>query len=402
MSTIDTNTLSVRAIEEVTFGTTPSTPTLQEVRVTGDSLVPAKNTITSNIIRNDASVDSILRTMIQMSGGLPIEVVYGAEFELFLTGLMRSTIVSAFEAGTISVAVDTPGVGQATITGTATTFLTSLTTDAVGAMIRMWDAAASIGVGKIESITDTVIVVTDANSSFTAVTGDADEQVDVRYIRNGTTLRSYSIEEEVIDDVPTSYYAVSTGARVSGLSLSLSAEGLLTGEWTFDGLDLLSALAAIAGETITPALNTKPMSASGDVNEVWEGEVYNNCITDLSISITNNPRTQTVVGQVTPKGIGFGRFTPTGSLTFLKADNLLLDKLRNHTASAIDIFGTDQDGNIIVISIPQIRYTDGGDEKSGADSDVMFSSGWGAERDPNMGTAGHMMQFSLFPAAKLT
>ncbi len=254
MPTIDTNTLSVRAIEEVTFGTTPATPTLQEIRVTGDSLVPAKNTITSDIIRTDASVDSILRTLISMSGGLPIEVVYGAEFELFLTGLMRSSIVSAFELGTIDVAVDTPGVGQATITGTGTAFLTSLTTDAIGAMVRFWDNAVSIGVGKIESITDTVIVVTDANSSFSVVTGGGDEQVDVRYIRNGTTLRSYSIEEEVISDVPTSFFAVSSGARVAGLSLALTAEGILTGEWTFEASTTESRCGASHRPTISSVI----------------------------------------------------------------------------------------------------------------------------------------------------
>ena len=402
MPTIDTNTLSVRAIEEVTFGTTPATPTLQELRVTGDSLVPAKNTITSNIIRNDASVDSILRTLINMSGGLPIELVYGAEFELFLTGLMRSTITSAFELGTFSIDKTGAGAGEVDLTRASGDFTSTFTTDMIGAMMRVWDGSTSQGIGKIKSIAALLITLEDPNDNFSDLTGDANEQFDVRFIRNGTTLRSYSIEEEVISDVPTSYFAVSTGARVAGLSLSITAEGLLTGEWTFEGLDLIAAAAAISGETVTPPGSTKPMSASGDVNEVWEGLVFNNCITDLSIAITNNPRTQTVIGQVTPKGIGFGRFTPTGSITFLKADNVMLDKLRNHTASSLDIFGTDQDGNVLVITIPQIRYTDGGDEKPGADSDVTFSGGWGAERDATMGDNGAMMQFSLFPSIPLT
>lgn len=402
MPTIDTNTLSVRAIEETVFGTTPATPTLQALRVTADSLVPAKNTITSNIIRNDASVDSILRTLIQMSGGLPIEVVYGAEFELFLTGLMRSTISSAFEVGTFDIDKTGASAGEVDLTRAAGDFTSTFTTDMIGAMMRVWDGTTSMGVGKIQSIAALTIVLEDPNDNFSDLTGGGNEQFDVRFIRNGTTLRSYSIEEEVISDVPTSYFAVSTGARVSGLSLSLTAEGLLTGEWTFDGLDLVSDSAAITGETVTPATTTKPLAASGDVNEVWEGLVYNNCVTDLSIAITNNPRVQTVIGQVTPKGIGFGRFTPTGNISFLKADNTLIDKLRNHTSSSLDIFGTDQDDNILVITIPQIRYTDGGDEKSGVDSDVMFSGGWGAERDSAMGDNGAMMQFSLFPSVPLS
>ncbi|KKM69008.1 hypothetical protein LCGC14_1455090, partial [marine sediment metagenome] len=264
--TIDTNTLSVRAIEEATFGTTPSTPTLQELRVTGDSLVPAKNTITSNIIRNDASVDSILRTLISMSGGLPIEVVYGAEFELFLTGLMRSTITSAFELGTFSIDKTGAGAGEVDLTRASGDFTSTFTTDMIGAMMRVWDGSTSQGIGKIKSIAALLITLEDPNDNFSDLTGGGDEQFDVRFIRNGTTLRSYSIEEEVISDVPTSYFAVSTGARVAGLSLSLTAEGLLTGEWTFEGLDLVSALSAIAGETVTPAGSTKPLSASGDVN----------------------------------------------------------------------------------------------------------------------------------------
>lgn len=405
MPTIDTNTLTVRAIEETTFGTTPIVGNLQVMRITSAALAPAKETITSNIIRTDASVDSILRTLISQGGGLPIEVVYGTEFETLLTGLMRSTITQAFVLGTITSAIDTPAVGQVTLTGTATTFLTTLTADAVGSMVRFFDNSVSIGVGKIESITETVIVVTDANSSFSNVTGGGDEQVDVRYIRNGTTLKSYTVELEVIDDSasPLTYFQRSTGARVSGLNLSISAQGLLTGEWLFTGLDHDSAAVSVEslGPTVVLAGTTKPLSASGDVNEVWEGDVFNNCVTDLSFSISNNARLKAVIGQLTPKGIGFGRFTPTGNITFLKDTNLLLDKLHDHTGSSLDIFGTDQAGNVIVISAPQIVYTDGGDNMAGADSDVEFSSAWGAERDPNLGTAGGMMQFSLLPAVPL-
>jgi hypothetical protein len=130
---------------------------------------------------------------------------------------------------------------------------------------------------------------------------------------------------------------------------------------------------------------------------MWEGETFNNCLTEFTINITNNPRVKAVVGQVTPKGIGFGRFTPTGNVTYFKDSNTLLDKLRNHTATSLDLFGQDEDGNVIVLTIPQVRYTDGGDTKEGADSDVFFSAGWGCERDSTMGDApGAMLQFSIF------
>lgn len=73
-------------ISEVTWGTTPATPTFKTARVTGESLNFDNETLTSDEIRADRNVSDLIRVGTQASGGFDFELTYGT-FDDFLASL---------------------------------------------------------------------------------------------------------------------------------------------------------------------------------------------------------------------------------------------------------------------------------------------------------------------------
>jgi hypothetical protein len=80
----------VASIAEVTFGTTPSTPTFLNQRFVSESLNANIDTVTSNEIRPDRNVADIIQVSQSASGGIDFELSYGS-FDAWLEGLFFST-----------------------------------------------------------------------------------------------------------------------------------------------------------------------------------------------------------------------------------------------------------------------------------------------------------------------
>ena len=56
----DTNRVAIRIVEESTFGTTPSSPAFQELRVTSGNVGYTPTTVTSNEMRSDRQVTDLI------------------------------------------------------------------------------------------------------------------------------------------------------------------------------------------------------------------------------------------------------------------------------------------------------------------------------------------------------
>lgn len=104
----------VAYVAETIWGTTPSTPSFQEVRYTGESINANIQNTTSNEIRPDRNVSDLIQVGSSAGGSLDVELSYGS-FDDFLESLMYSawstnviengvaeksfTIEKTFEAG---------------------------------------------------------------------------------------------------------------------------------------------------------------------------------------------------------------------------------------------------------------------------------------------------------------
>jgi hypothetical protein len=80
-------------IAEVTYGTTPATPTFLVNRYTSEKLNANIQTVTSNEIRADRNVTDVIQTGSEVGGSLDFELSYGS-YEDYLESLLYSTFSS--------------------------------------------------------------------------------------------------------------------------------------------------------------------------------------------------------------------------------------------------------------------------------------------------------------------
>lgn len=79
--------LRVAYVPETTFGTTPSTPSFQTLRVTSGGLSTSKATEVSQEIRSDKNVTDELQVGQSVSGNYPVEMTYGSFDDLMAAAL---------------------------------------------------------------------------------------------------------------------------------------------------------------------------------------------------------------------------------------------------------------------------------------------------------------------------
>lgn len=90
---------SISYIPEVTFGVTPSTPSMIEFRSTGTTLAVRKDNFVSNEIRNDRQITDLRHGAKRADGDLNFELSYGA-FDDWLEGaLMGAWSTNVLKAG---------------------------------------------------------------------------------------------------------------------------------------------------------------------------------------------------------------------------------------------------------------------------------------------------------------
>ena len=91
LTAASSNGVELGYIAEVTFGTTPTTPTYQLVRYTGESLNFNITNTTSNEIRADRMTADTIQTSADVSGGVNIELSSGSYDTLLEAALCAVT-----------------------------------------------------------------------------------------------------------------------------------------------------------------------------------------------------------------------------------------------------------------------------------------------------------------------
>jgi hypothetical protein len=143
----------IRLIEESTLGTTPSTPTMQEIRFRGQSLGFNISNIMSEEIRSDRQVSDLIQVDAEATGSIETELSYGNSDALLGAGLFNAWTERFDKEGAVEC-------GAVTLTNT---FGVDAGGTAVVAnhLIRTtgYTTAGNNGVFKVTSSTGTTIVV---------------------------------------------------------------------------------------------------------------------------------------------------------------------------------------------------------------------------------------------------
>jgi len=375
------NKAALRFSAESTWGETPSGPAMTEIRFTSESLRHRKQTITSQEVRSDRMRADILEVGQSSDGDIAFELSYG-DWEAFFEGAFASTITSSL------VTDASVTVSASTITGpTGTNF----TVFKAGQYIRLSGASAAANadvVAKISSLTSTVLTITGTTltSEVTSAT------VNGRMLRNGTTEKSYLIEENFSDITAVKYF---TGMEPSQMQINVQAQQIVTGVFSFVGKGGATASVTIAS-SVASATNNVPMTAAVNVGNIFENNVaLATNLTGLQVTMNGNLRQQPAVGSKPAIGIGQGGYDVTGTLTAYFEDISLYQKMINHTVTSLSVRFEDTDGNIMVLTIPSDYYSEGDPVVTGIDTDVFLPLTFAARRDSTTDT---MLQLDFLPA----
>ncbi len=260
---------------------------------------------------------------------------------------------------------------------------------------------ANNGVYRIETVTALVITVEAGfgnEASMIDETGDADERCFGRWITNGTTARSYTVEKE-FDDISEWVYL--KGMRLGGLSLNISVGEIVTGTINFLGKgdlpDPASESTRTSGATTLDADTTTQLNATENVGNLFEnGVALTTCLNSISIELTNNLRAINCVGSKFPNEINAGFVDVTGTVEAYFVDEALFDAFVQHDQSSLIFSLTDGDGNMIFVTLPRIYFGSGSPMSPGGNEDVLLSMEITAIREQV--TDGATIQVDMIPA----
>lgn len=374
MAISDTSRSKLRYIKEVTWNVTPASA-MQEITHTGESLTYGISTTVSNEIRSDRQITELVQTSAESSGGINFEVRAKA-LDDFLEGAL-------FDSFSTTVAVAETDISASSGDNSFNTIAGDFTTEnlSVGQWIEVagFTNASNNGYAKIISIATGKIIV----AGLTLVTEAAGDSITMNgsMLRNGVTKKSFSIENEFNDIGEFLWYS---GMIVSSMSLEVATGAIVSSSFNFMGGSHDSAQATIGTGSAIAAITGSLLNGVNNVSNIREGGspiaagIY---IQKLSLAVDNGLRSQQALASLAPVGVGVGRCNVTGSMDVYYANDDLYTKFVNGTSTSISYRLTDDNGAGYIITLPNIEFTGGTPNASGADADVIIPLAFQALRD---------------------
>lgn len=370
----DANRMRLSYVEEVTFGVTPSA-NLTDVRHTGESLGLDTTTVDSAEIRSDRQIVDTARTSIQGAGDINFELSYAAYDDFLEAALLSagwSSPVTVGPGATFSVAT---GSGDYTISDSGSGFGSIVVNQWVE--MRGFTNAGNNGFAKVTAAAAGAITVKGNGNGVTEGAGATVTIVMGAQIVNGVTETSFSIEKHFVDLTTT--YELLQGMEIDVLNLSIVADQLITGSFTFLGKDAQGDTSS-AGTGYVTAPENEVMNAVDDVLKILEN--YSEFpSTQVTLAVANNLRAKTQIAELGPIDIGTGTVNVTGTLQAYFQDNTEMDKYRNYTNTALSIIFEDGAGNAYVVDLPRVNLTAGRSVAGGQNTDIIADLALTAYRD---------------------
>jgi len=379
----DSNRVTLRWIEEATWGTTPTGPSMTTLPLTSEGLKSDISNVTSQTIRSDKNISDITKVGGGASGPIAFEFSFN-DFDGMMQGALQSTWATTVVSASIASAhysgafiqcdssalngiVDNQWLRSAESTTSANNGdwrVTDVSTETPGAgQSRVYLAHGSTG----------------AAASFTSEVFAAGTTLKGRVMRNGTTLKSYSLEKAFND---IGIYEQFRGCRVADMDIALETESILTGGFSFMGKSMTITSTAVASATVAASSNPK-MNASGNVARIFEGSDAVTTVTfkSLTMKVNCNTRGQAKIGSDALAGIATGVTEITGTVQAYFEDKTLVDKYLDATYTSLRFQAEDDNGKAYIFTIPRVKYTNSQELTPGSNNDIMVELDWGAVVD---------------------
>lgn len=389
----DANRVAMKYVQESTFGTTPSTPTMKTLRFTSESIKQATQSTRSREIRDDRQIPDVIRTGISVEGDVNFELSPGGSgtagpHDDFVLAALQASAWAADVVSTGSYAVGT----STTITRASGSFVTD------GLVAGTW-AKSSGFVNSANNTIFRIVTVAALTLTISGVTLVVESAVSATirqggYASNGTTQVSFTLQKQFGD--LSSKYEYDRGMTIGAMSLKLGADSIVTGSFSFMGSRQTSGTSDLASSTTTAAANDV-FNGIDHVLGVLEGGFASAnviSITELDFSASNALRARQVVGTLGAQSIGAGTFEVTGTMKAYFENETLLDKYLNFTKSSLAVVFRSSTNTGYVVEFPAVKYTDGGRVAGGQDQDVMADLAFTAYRDSTVGFTMRVTRFT--------
>lgn len=368
-----TNRTALSYLEEVTFGVDVGTAK-QELRYTGESVNFNISNVTSDEIRSDRQTSDLIQVSAESAGDFNYEFSYSTYDEL-----MEGALASSW-GGIVTGVTDassTAGADQTcSIVAAADEFDDVLPNQKV--VVNDGTTSGTYKVISVDAGTDT-IVVADPLDTILTVAGTV--AVSGGVLRNGIELHSYTIEKELRDASPVASFKF-LGMRVGGMTLDFSIGAILTGTFSFMGLDSETNTGDVTPAP-TGATTTGVMNSVGDLGDILiDGVASTACFNSLTMNLSNALRGQDCIGTLGHSGIALGRVDLTGNISLYFETNAEYQKFLDATSFSLSFTVTDNASNKYIFTLPEIKYETMTIVSGGLDADVMAEATWRALLDP--------------------
>ena len=361
----DSNRLRVSLVKETTFGTTPSSPAMQVLQVTGQSMRDRVGYQQSNIINDDRNVEELVRLSKSAAGQLPFELMFSPTteaLELLLGGTMCSaeTAVATGDSGSTTgsskvVTVDVGGSSNADVD--------------VGDIVHL--SGSNAGYYKVTAKTSTTITV-EADDNLASDSGITVTRAARRV--NGTVEDSFTIEVARLDLGKAQIF---TGCVVNTLDLTVADEAIVTGTFTFEaanstfqdsdlGTDQFIASATYTDATDHPVLDSLSVPEIRSAGSSFPAK-------QITLNINNNVVARTELGKLGAQSMRQGEFNVTGSFDAYFEDFTEMQSYADNTTGAIWFALIDANDRGYTFSLPTVKFSDAGADVTGSNTDTMVS-----------------------------
>lgn len=392
----NTNNVALRFKEEWeeggagTYGTT-ATGNYDELRFTSESLETDLTFENSDEIVMDGQVKDVVKVDNQSSGQINGHLSYGTYDLLWEGGLVSADWTSEqTDTGT--------DISMASADNSINATSTDLSVYAANTWIRTegFATAANNGVFKVLTSSTTKLtlaggtVVNETAGPSVTVTGDGE-------IKNGTTLRSYSVERDYTDLLTADRYVLYNGIVFSGFGLTIPQQGKINVSFNCLGLPETNPGAASSGTPV--AANSNAIMTGGvEFVKLMEGggSSYDTAVAMRTLELNVDPglRLRKVAGTVGPESVGRGLVAVTGQFTAYFQTKALADKFLGDTITALAFVLTDGANNSYVFEMPQVKFTSGPRPTQGISDDTILTLGFTAYKDPSELTTLRIQRFA--------
>ena len=251
---------------------------------------------------------------------------------------------------------------------------------------------------RIASVTATTLTL---DSTPTGWAADAGTGRTIRllmgdHVRNGLVRRSFSIEREIVRADEISTFRVFRGVEFD-LSFDLAARSNIQVAFEAMGLNANNySTTRTTGATTLAAVEGEIYNASSNIGQIRINNAdFLTAITSLSIETTNNMRGREAIANTGYASLGQGRFELTGTLEAYFGDASLINAIQNNTPLSISapMLANDKASGYH-LDIPRVKFTEGGDEVSGVDSDIIPSLGFQGLKHSTLGYTFQLTRYA--------